>query len=136
VARANGLAARPPAWLRVERRATVENIVPAPGPLEVALAGGRVVVADAIVALTGHRPDHAFLSELPLELAPTTEGGARLARALASVTDCLTLPTVAPADLASGEPDFFFVGAKSYGRARTFLLQTGYAQLETIMGSL
>jgi hypothetical protein len=135
VGRANDLAARPPAWLRVERRAAVERIVPAPGPLEVVLTGGRAVVADAIVALTGYRPDLTFLSELALEIAPATEGSARLARALASVTDCLSVPRVAPADLASGEPGFHLVGAKSYGRARTFLLQTGYAQIETLLGA-
>lgn len=41
-----------------------------------------------------------------------------------------------PPDLASGEPNFYLVGSKSYGRGRTFLLQTGYDQLETILDSL
>ena len=57
-------------------------------------------------------------------------------RALANVTDCLARPRVSPRDLASGEPNFYLVGSKSYGRARTFLLQTGYDQLETILDGL
>jgi hypothetical protein len=43
---------------------------------------------------------------------------------------------VSPEDLASGEPDFFFVGSRAYGRAPSFLLQTGLAQLDTILDSL
>ena len=46
------------------------------------------------------------------------------------------MPALAPADLASGEPGFHLAGAKSYGRARTFLLQTGYAQVETMLDGL
>jgi hypothetical protein len=52
------------------------------------------------------------------------------------VTDCLSVPRVRAEDLASGEPRFHLVGSKSYGRARTFLLQTGFAQLETILDDL
>ena len=130
---ANALAMRPPAWLQVERRASVESIREDEGRLEVTLGGGRSVRADEIVALTGYRPDLSLLDELAIEIAPATEGAARLARALASVTDCLSVPAVAPRDLESGEAGFHLVGAKSYGRARTFLLKTGYAQLETIL---
>ena len=36
----------------------------------------------------------------------------------------------------SGEPGFHLVGAKSYGRLPTFLLQTGLAQLETVLDRL
>jgi thioredoxin reductase len=136
VAHSNQLAARPPSWLRVERRAWVEGIAGDGAALRVSLSGKREVVVDHVVALTGYRPDLSFLSELALEIAPATEGAGRLARALANVTDCLCVPQVSPADLASGEPRFHLVGAKSYGRASTFLLQTGYAQIETILDAL
>jgi hypothetical protein len=56
--------------------------------------------------------------------------------ALANVTDCLTVPRLDPGDLASGEPRFWFVGSRIYGRAPTFLLQTGYQQIETILKTL
>lgn len=132
VSRANALAEQPPGWLRVERAAFIESF--AGGTAK--LSGDRTVDFDVLVALLGYRPDHSIVSELPLELGAATEGVARLERALANVTDCLSVPAVAPADLASGEPRFHFIGAKSYGRARTFLLQTGYAQLETVLDGL
>ena len=132
VARANELAAQPPAWLGVERRARVLAI--AGDRLE--LSGGRTVGADEIAAFVGGRPDLAHAGELALDISPATEGAGRLSRALANVTDCLSVPALSPADLASGEPGFHFIGAKSYGRARTFLLKTGYAQIETILDGL
>ncbi len=100
------------------------------------LGGDRTARVDHVVALLGYRPDLAPLSELAVEISPATEGAMRSSRALANVTDCLSVPAVAPHDLASGEPRFHLVGAKSYGRAATFLLQTGYSQLETILVGL
>jgi thioredoxin reductase len=136
VARANAIAAAPPKNMRVERRAHVEAIAEEGSALAVTLSGGRRVVVDEIVALTGYRPDTSLAGELAVELSPATEGAGRLARAIANVTDCLTVPSVSASDLASGEPGFALVGHKSYGRSRTFLLQTGLAQLETIVAAL
>ena len=137
VARANQLAMRPPAWLKVERRASVESFDRTDdGSLRLALTGGRAVGADVVVSLTGYRPDASIVSELAVETDPATEGAARLMRVLRNITDCLCVPKVAPADLASGEPGFYFIGARSYGRASTFLLQTGYAQVETVLDAL
>jgi hypothetical protein len=136
VARANAVASAPPPHVVVERRAHVEAVAVDGAALAVTLAGERRVVVDEIVALTGYRPDLAPLAELPIEIAPASEGAARLARAIANVTDCLTVPTVSPRDLESGEPGFALVGAKSYGRARTFLLRTGLSQLEAIVAAV
>lgn len=136
VTAANALAADPPPWLTVERRAGVERIARHGAEFSLELAGGRRAAADAVAAFTGYVPDVSYLRELALEAAPATEGTAGLERALSRVTDCLTVPQVSPADLSTGEPGFFFAGARSYGRARTFLLQTGYAHLETMLGSL
>ena len=137
VSRANGLAARPPAWLRMERRAWVEALEPLSGDaLRARLSGGRTAEIDLVVSLTGYRPDLTALSGLGVATSPVTEGAAGIARAMANVTDCLCVPRVSPSDLASGEPGFFLVGAKSYGRATTFLLQTGYQQLETILDTI
>jgi hypothetical protein len=52
------------------------------------------------------------------------------------VTDCLSIPALTPDDLESGESGFYLAGAKSYGRARTFLLQNGYAQAEAMLDAL
>lgn len=136
VLRANALAEAPPAWLTVERRAHVEALEPSDDAIRVTLPGGREALVDEIVSLTGYRPDTSFLTELALDLSPVTEGAGPLERALANVADCLHVPAASPADLASGEPGFFLVGAKAFGRSRAFLLQTGIEQLETIFGML
>lgn len=128
VAAANALANT----IRVERRATIESI----GGTTVQLTGRRSVEADVIVAMTGYRPANDFTSELALETSPVSEGGARLYRAISKITDCLCVPTLAKEDFASGEPNYFFIGARAYGRSRTFLLQTGFAQVEAILESL
>jgi glycine/D-amino acid oxidase-like deaminating enzyme len=135
-ATANELAARPPGFLKVERRAQIEGVRARDAGVEVTLSGGRGGVFDAVAGLTGYRPDLSFLSELALEVSPVSEGAARLTRALSSVTDCLSVPAVAPRDLESGEPGFHLIGSKSYGRLPTFLLQTGRAQIETILDGL
>ncbi len=133
---ANGLAEEPPAFLRVERRAMVEALDERDGAIEAGLTAGRRVTCDAIAAFTGFRPGGGIHSELNVEVSPVTEGSARLYRAIANVTDCLSVPRVTANDLASGEPGFWFIGSRSYGRARTFLLQTGLAQLELILNGM
>jgi pyridine nucleotide-disulfide oxidoreductase len=135
-AAANDLAARPPAFLKVERRAGVESLRPENGRVAVDLGGGRRGVFDTVVGLTGYRPDFSFLSELALEVSPASEGALRLTRALSDVTDCLTVPAVAAPDLESGEPGFHLIGSKSYGRLPTFLLQTGLSQIEAVLDGL
>ena len=87
---------------------------------DVVLSGGRRVEVDAIAAFTGYRPDGSIVGELAVETSPVTEGGARLQRAIANVTDCLTVPKVRKEDLESGEPNFYFIGSRSYGRSRAF----------------
>jgi thioredoxin reductase len=136
VARANALAEAPPPFLRVERRAQIESVAQTNGHAVVALTGNRVVVVDYVAAFTGYRPDGAFLSELTVEISPVTEGGARLYRAVSNITDCLMVPSVAPHDLQTGEPGFFFVGSRAYGRSNGFLLKTGLAQLDVMLDSL
>jgi hypothetical protein len=130
---ANALAAAPPPWLRIERKAHVETLTPGSDGIEVHLSGSRIAIVDHVVALVGRRPDHAILSELAIEISPVTEGAARLSRALAHITDCLAVPSVAAHDFASGEASFHLGGIKSYGRSTAFLLRTGYAQLDTIL---
>lgn len=131
VRRANELAAAPPPWLTVLRRTHVESLV-GDGPVQVGLSQGRSLEVDRVVALTGYRPELGFLSELPLELSAVSEGARGIQEALANVTDCLKAPALGPKDLNSGEPGFFLVGQKSYGRMTAFLLQNGRAQLEAI----
>lgn len=136
VERANALAETPPHFLRVERKAMIESVSQNNGHVVVALTGGRIIEADAVAAFTGYRPDDSFLSELTVEISPVTEGGARLYRAISCITDCLSVPPVTRQDLESGEPGYWFIGSRAYGRSNGFLLKTGLAQLETILESL
>lgn len=136
VARANALAESPPPHLAVERRVQVEEVVERSGELLVRFTNNKVITVDEIASFTGYRPDHSITAELAVEISPTGDGARGIQRALACVTDCLNVPAISPADLASGEPGFYFAGIKSYGRMPAFLLQSGLAQLETILAAI
>ena len=80
---------------------------------------------DAVLAFTGTHPDTSLSCELQLHVSPVTGGAYGIHQALSSVTDCLSVPLLEARDLASGEPGFYLVGCKSYGRMATFLLKDG-----------
>ncbi|WP_426502934.1 NAD(P)-binding domain-containing protein [Dactylosporangium sp. McL0621] len=104
----------------------------------VVLSGGsRAITADRIVAATGFRPDHGIVSELRLDLDPILGS----TRALAPLIDpnehsCGTVPPHGVDELTHPEPGFYAVGVKSYGRAPTFLLATGYEQARSVVAAL
>jgi thioredoxin reductase len=104
-----------------------------------ALADGRVlrVEADQVIAATGFRPDHAIAAELRLALEPALESAAALGPLIdPNVHTCGTVPTHGLAELAHPEPGYVIVGMKSYGRAPTFLLATGYQQVRSIVAAM
>jgi hypothetical protein len=133
VSAANALASAPPPWLEILRADSLARLEKTPSGWRAHCASGQTREVEAVAALTGHRPDLAFLSELPLDLSPVTEGIRPLQAALAGATDCLSVPQVAARDLATGEPGFHLVGAKSYGRSSAFLLRDGIRHLEMIL---
>lgn len=133
---ANAIAENPPPNVIVERRAMVESVEARDGSIDVVLTNGHRHEMDVVAAMTGYRPSSAHLAELAIELSPVSEGTARLQRAIADVTDCLCVPSVGRVDLETGEPNYFLVGARAYGRNRTFLLQTGFAQVEALLDSI
>ena len=95
---------------------------------------GRSLTADRVVVLTGFRPDLSFLSELRLELDPTLQAPARIAVEIdPNVHSCGSVAATGAPDLAHPEPAFYLVGAKSYGRAPTFLALTGYEQVRSVV---
>lgn len=110
----------------------------ADGALVVADEAGRTVgPVDKIVALTGQRPDLGLVCELRIDLDPVLE----CARPLAGEIDpnlhaCGSVAPHGHAALAHPEPGFFIVGAKSYGRAPTFLMMTGYEQVRSVVAAL
>jgi len=101
--------------------------------------GGRPhrVVADRIVVATGFRPDLALLRELRIALDPAVEAPPALAPLIdPNLHSCGTVPAHGAAELAHPEPGFYIVGAKSYGRAPTFLMATGYEQVRSVVAEL
>ena len=108
------------------------------GGVTVVDAGGRALGPfDEIVAVTGFRPDLAMLGELRLDLDAVVESP----RALASLIDpnvhsCGTVPPHGAAELRHPEPGLYVVGMKSYGRAPTFLMLTGYEQVRSVVAEL
>lgn len=100
-------------------------------------ADGRKVDADVIVNATGARPDFTAAGELRLDLDPVLGS----TRALAPLIDpnqhsCGTVPPHGADELAHPEAGFYAIGAKSYGRAPTFLLATGYEQARSVVAAL
>lgn len=120
-------------WLTVRRRSVVQKVEPIGESIRVTFFGGDMLEVDEIASFTGYAPDAAHTRELALEISPVSEGGARLWRAISNVTDCLSLPAISPADLATGEPNYWLIGGRAYGRARSFLLQAGLQHTETIL---
>jgi thioredoxin reductase len=92
---------------------------------------------DEVVAATGFRPDRAMTSEVRLDLDPIVESPRALAPLIdPNVHSCGTVPPHGARELSHPEPDFYTVGMKSYGRAPTFLLRTGYEQVRSVVCAL
>lgn len=93
---------------------------------------------DEVIVATGLRPDFGFLGELRLELDPIVEAPSALAPLIdPNVHSCGSVPPHGERELRHAlEPGFYLVGMKSYGRAPTFLLLTGYEQVRSIAAFL
>jgi len=92
---------------------------------------------DEIVCTTGFRPDLSITRELRVELDPTVEAPPKLAPLIdPNVHSCGTVPPHGVDQLAHPEPGFYIVGMKSYGRAPTFLMLTGYEQVRSVVAEL
>jgi thioredoxin reductase len=126
------------------------TLVPGFNATHVRKAGDQVIVAgetqdgarelgpvDRIVVATGQRPDLTLTRELRVDLDPWLES----ARALGPLIDpnlhsCGSVPPHGHRELAHPEPGFYTVGIKSYGRAPTFLMLTGYEQVRSVAAAL
>jgi cation diffusion facilitator CzcD-associated flavoprotein CzcO len=104
---------------------------------DLAEARRLAVEADEVIAATGFRPDHSIAAELRLALEPALESAAALGPLIdPNVHTCGTVPAHGMAELAHPEPGYAIVGIKSYGRAPTFLLATGYRQVRSVVAAL
>jgi hypothetical protein len=99
--------------------------------------GATLGPVDEIVCATGFRPDLSITRELRLNLDPAVEAPSALAPLIdPNVHSCGSVPPHGAEDLKHPEPDFYTVGMKSYGRAPTFLLLTGYEQVRSVVAAI
>lgn len=97
----------------------------------------QIPAVDEIIANTGSRPDFTFLKEIRLSIDSAVES----VEALAPLIDpnehsCGTVRPHGELELRQPEAGFYIVGMKSYGRAPTFLMATGYEQVRSIVAYL
>lgn len=89
---------------------------------------------DRVVVATGFRPDLSFLGELRVGLDPAVEAPPKLAPLIdPNFHSCGTVPPHGVEELSHPEPGFAIAGSKSYGRAPTFLMATGYEQVRSLV---
>ncbi len=123
---------------------------------------GKIEV-DRVIANVGFRPDNTLYSELQVHECYASGGPMKLAAALLgnkgnnnvddslreskllaeradcteagdSTADCLDQPGASPQALLNPEPNFYILGAKSYGRNSKFLIQRGLEQIRDLYG--
>ncbi|MDI3193666.1 FAD-dependent oxidoreductase [Pseudarthrobacter sp. AL07] len=105
--------------------------------VSVEAADGRTLDADVIIPCTGFRPDLDILRELRLNLDAAVEAPVELGPLIdPEFHSCGTVQPHGAKLLAHPEKDFYIVGMKSYGRAPTFLLATGYEQVRSVAAAL
>ncbi|WP_201864322.1 FAD-dependent oxidoreductase [Microvirga soli] len=118
--------------------------------VRVRTAGGQVMVegetasglreigpVDRIVVSTGQRPDLNLTRELRLDLDPWLESSKALGPLIdPNLHSCGSVPPHSHRELAHPEPGFYTVGIKSYGRAPTFLMLTGYEQVRSVVAAI
>ena len=92
---------------------------------------------DEVIAATGFRPDWSILSEVRLDLDPAVESPRTLAPLIdPNVHSCGTVPPHGAEELRHPDANLFVVGMKSYGRAPTFLMLTGYEQARSVVSAI
>ncbi|HIK96216.1 MAG TPA: hypothetical protein EYG03_30095 [Planctomycetes bacterium] len=92
------------------------------------------VVVDRIIANAGFRPNTEAFRELQIHRCYATDGPMQLAAHLLGETsgDCLQQSVGGPELLRNPEPNFYILGAASYGRDSRFLLQNGLKQIDVL----
>ncbi|MGI8979094.1 MAG: hypothetical protein ACR2FY_07710 [Pirellulaceae bacterium] len=137
---ANALAGDPSSDIRYWPGSVVEAIEESGGgeshSFQVSLAGPREGkhTFDRIIANVGFTPDRSLYEELQVHECYASFGPMKLAAALSGSAsgDCLDQKTCGPKTLINPEPNFYILGAKSYGRKSNFLLAVGLQQIREV----
>lgn len=92
---------------------------------------------DEIISNTGSRPNFSFLREVRLNVDPGLESSAAIAELIdPNIHSCGTVRPHGEKELRHDDKGFYIVGSKSYGRAPTFLMATGYEQVRSVVAAL
>jgi len=92
---------------------------------------------DEIITNTGSRPDFSYLREIRLSVDVGTESVEALSPLIdPNLHSCGTVRPHGEEILRQPEKNFYIVGMKSYGRAPTFLMATGYEQIRSVVAYL
>lgn len=136
---ANNLATRSDANVEFRAGTIVESIEPQFNNQNfrvVLRTGGQKKSLDfeKIVANVGYTPDRAIYRELQVHECYASFGPMKLAAALAGARgqDCLKQVCHGPESLRNPEPNFYILGAKSYGRDANFLMRIGFEQVRDV----
>jgi thioredoxin reductase len=104
----------------------------------VASAGPRhLPPVDEVIAATGFRPDWSILAEVRLDLDAAVQSPKALAPLIdPNLHSCGTVRPHGAEELKHPDTNLFAIGMKSYGRAPTFLLLTGYEQARSVVSAI
>lgn len=136
---ANTLATRDDDNVEFRAGTTVESIEPQLNnqSFKVALKTSgqkKTFEVDKIIANVGYTPDRALYRELQIHECYASFGPMKLAALLAGSKsqDCLKQVCHGPESLRNPEPNFYILGAKSYGRDAQFLMRIGFEQVRDV----
>lgn len=89
---------------------------------------------DRVIGNVGYTPDTNLYRELQVHECYASLGPMKLAAALAGSAglDCTKQTCHGPDSLRNPEPNFYVLGAKSYGRSSNFLLRVGFDQVREV----
>lgn len=121
-------------WLEWRPNSTVESIQFNDDTFEIRLADSdEVIQVDHVISNVGYLGDFEMLDPLQLHRCYSTGGPMNWARSIADGgDDCLQHKSGGTNAVITTEPDFYVIGAKSYGRDSRFLFQTGLQQIEDV----
>jgi thioredoxin reductase len=115
----------------------IDRVTSTPDGVVVSAGARSRPPVDEIIAATGFRPDWSILSEVRLDLDPAVESPRALAPLIdPNVHSCGTVPPHGAEELTQPDANLFVVGMKSYGRAPTFLMLTGYEQVRSVVSAI
>ncbi len=125
--------------LRVEAGACIDAFKPENGRVLVRLRGAaeQEMLVDRVLSLTGYVPDAMLYRQLQVHECFATAAPMGLSAQLLGDAggNCLEQQSHGVAVLRNPEPNFFVLGAKSYGRNSQFLMRIGYQQVTDVAGA-